>query len=210
MIHFIHQLAYYITFEVMECSWDDLIKRLRRAESLDEVIEAHEDFLQTLLKKSLLDDESRDHLMHLRAIYDRILEFQSILSRLYVAAIAEAEARFEDANLVRQRERSREYGTNAEQESLVRIRKLEFSETIKEMKSQMKIVSQSYQDMVRTFLLQLAVSGDRSLQCLSFRVDFNQHYKKMDARLHTPLTFQHSRMRESMQGSSQPSHVSRV
>ena len=37
MIHFIHQLAYYITFEVMECSWDILIKQLRQAESLDQV-----------------------------------------------------------------------------------------------------------------------------------------------------------------------------
>merc|ERR1719232_2380563 len=44
MIHFIHQLAYYITFEVME---------------------AHEEFLQTLLKRALLDDESRELLMQL-------------------------------------------------------------------------------------------------------------------------------------------------
>ena len=105
MIHFIHQLAYYITFEVMECSWDILIKQLRQAESLDQVrlndacndyqtvtsdylklinpkvIEAHEEFLQTLLKRALLDDESRELLMQLRAIYDRILEFQGIQSR---------------------------------------------------------------------------------------------------------------------------------
>ncbi len=52
------------------------------------------------------------------------------------------------------------------------------------------------QDMVRTFLLQLASSQDESLQCLSFRLDFNQHYKRKDARLGTPLTFQHRR--ESM------------
>ena len=45
------------------------------------VIEAHEEFLQTLLKRALLDDESRELLMQLRAIYDRILEFQGIQSR---------------------------------------------------------------------------------------------------------------------------------
>ncbi len=50
-----------------------------------------------------------------------------------------------------------------------------------------------FQDMVRTFLLQLACSQDQSLQCLSFRLDFNQHYKRKDARLGTPLTFQHKR-----------------
>ena len=110
MIHFIHQLAYYITFEVMECSWDILIKQLRQAESLDQVgfndaiivrrsltfylksnskvIEAHEEFLQTLLKRALLDDESRELLMQLRAIYDRILEFQGIQSRRVHCALS--------------------------------------------------------------------------------------------------------------------------
>ena len=54
MIHFIHQMAYYITFEAIECSWDILVKNLNRAESLDEIIEAHEQFLETLLKRALL------------------------------------------------------------------------------------------------------------------------------------------------------------
>jgi gamma-tubulin complex component 3 len=131
---------------------------------------------------ALLDDESQNHLMHQRAIYNRILEFQSVFSRLCVATIPEAEAIFEDAHLVRHRARSRQYGTNAEQEARVRIRKIGLSGTIEGMKSQMKIVSQRYQDMVHTFLMQLAVSSDQSLQCLSFRVDFNQHHKRWDAR----------------------------
>ncbi len=93
MVHFIHQLAYYITFEVMECSWDVLNKELKTAESLDEVIGAHEVFLKTLLSKSLLDERSRELLTQLRAIYDRIIEFQGIQSKLYVAAVTEAEER---------------------------------------------------------------------------------------------------------------------
>jgi len=50
--------------------------------------------------------------------------------------------------------------------------------------------------MVRTFLLQLASSQDQSLQFLSFRLDFNQHYKRKDARLSAHLTYQGRR--ESM------------
>ncbi len=93
MVHFIHQLAYYITFEVMECSWDVLIQRLRGAESLDGVIEAHEEFLKTLLSKSLLDERSRELLTQLRAIYDIIIEFQGIQNKLYISAVAEVEER---------------------------------------------------------------------------------------------------------------------
>jgi len=68
------QLAYYTAFEVMECSWDQLVKQLKLAENLDEVIEAHNLFLETLIKRALLDERSRDILTQLRAIYDRIVE----------------------------------------------------------------------------------------------------------------------------------------
>jgi gamma-tubulin complex component 3 len=77
----------------MECSWDELIRTLRSAESLDEVIGAHEIFLRTLVKRSLLDEGSRDLLTQLRAIYDRIIEYQGIQSKLYISAVAEVEAR---------------------------------------------------------------------------------------------------------------------
>ena len=62
----------------MECSWDQLVKQLKLAENLDEVIEAHNLFLETLIKRALLDERSRDILTQLRAIYDRIVEFSNI------------------------------------------------------------------------------------------------------------------------------------
>ncbi len=76
------QLAYYTAFEVMECSWDQLVKQLKLAENLDEVIEAHNLFLETLIKRALLDERSRDILTQLRAIYDRIVEFSNIQVKL--------------------------------------------------------------------------------------------------------------------------------
>jgi gamma-tubulin complex component 3 len=48
--------------------------------------------------------------------------------------------------------------------------------------------------MVRTFLLHLNCSLDQSLQFLSFRLDFNEFYKKKDARLGTSQTLQHRRL----------------
>jgi gamma-tubulin complex component 3 len=62
----------------MECSWDQLVRQLKEAENLDEVIEAHKEFLDTLVKRALLDERSRDVLTQLRAIYDRIVEFSNI------------------------------------------------------------------------------------------------------------------------------------
>ena len=73
----------------MECGWHDLNKMLNTAESLDDVIAAHEDFLSTLVSRALLDERSRDILNQLRAIYDRILEFQVIANRIHDDAVEE-------------------------------------------------------------------------------------------------------------------------
>ena len=62
---------------------------MNTAESLDEIISAHEEFLGTLVARALLDDRSRDVLTQLRAIYDRILEFQTIANRIHDDAVEE-------------------------------------------------------------------------------------------------------------------------
>lgn len=195
MIHFVHQMAYYTAFEVMECSWDELIQQLHSAENLDEVIEAHEQFLNSVVRRALLGENSRELLTQMRAIYDRIVEFDAIQLRLYAAGMAELEARRAHETQIAARSRKGQYGITQEVEDADLQRRHTFAvETMPKLETQLKIVSQSYQDMVRTFLLQLTCSQDQSLQCLSFRLDFNEHYKRKDARLGTPLTFQHRRL----------------
>lgn len=200
MIHFIHQMAYYITFEVMECSWDELIKRLRQAESLDEVIEAHEIFLNMLCKRALLDENSSSLLDELRSIYNIIINFQSIQNRIYVASVAEFEARIEHTEKIRRNQKARKYGLTEQDELDQRRRRRKFEKEILEpLKQEMKCASQSYQNQVQAFLMLLAHNQDQDLQFLSFWLDFNQHYKKRNARLGAPLTF--LARRESMQNS---------
>jgi len=195
MIHFVHQLAYYTTFEVMECSWDLLEKQLGQSSNLDEVIEAHNEFIETLVKHALLDERSRDLLTQLRAIYDRIVEFQNIQNKLYLEAVAELEARRSHEDEINSRTRRGQYGITNQEERREKRRKEEFSKTVlPKIEAELKIVSQSYQDMVKTFLLQLSCSQDQSLQFLSVRLDFNEHYKRKDSRLGAPLTFQHKRL----------------
>ncbi|TMS11867.1 Gamma-tubulin complex component 3 [Larimichthys crocea] len=77
MVHFIHQMQYYITFEVLECSWDELWNKVQQAQDLDHIIAAHDVFLDTIISRCLLDNNSRSLLNQLRAIFDQIIEFQS-------------------------------------------------------------------------------------------------------------------------------------
>ena len=100
-------MAYYTAFEVMECSWAELMKQLKSAENLDEVIDAHEEFLNSVVRRALLGDLSRDLLTQIRAIYDRVVELDHMQSRLYAEAVAEADARRNDNNDIQQLERRR-------------------------------------------------------------------------------------------------------
>ena len=95
------------------------------------------------------------------------------------------------------------YGTSEKEEREDRERRRVFArERLGTVRAQLKIVSQSYGDMVKTFLYQLTCSNDDGLQSLSFRLDFNSHYKKKDSRLSRPLMF--SARRLSMSGNNSP------
>ncbi|KAK5987456.1 Spindle pole body component alp6 [Cladobotryum mycophilum] len=62
MIHFVGQLQYYILFEVIESSWDELQKRMRKEDcTLDDIIEAHRRYLEDITHKGLLGPKLRHH-----------------------------------------------------------------------------------------------------------------------------------------------------
>lgn len=55
MIHFINQLQYYILFEVIEASWDQLHAAIHKQDcTLDDLIEAHTKYLKAITHKGLL------------------------------------------------------------------------------------------------------------------------------------------------------------
>merc|ERR1712029_403634 len=100
-----------------------------------------------------------------------------------------------------------DYGTGDQEEEEDRERRRVYLRTkLGSVRAQLKIVSQSYGDMVKTFLFQLTCSNDDGLQSLSFRLDFNSHYKKKDSRLSKPLMF--SARRLSMSGHNSPGMTS--
>lgn len=45
--------------QVLECSWDELLRKVREARDLDHIIAAHQVFLDMILCRCLLDEKSR-------------------------------------------------------------------------------------------------------------------------------------------------------
>ncbi|XP_012712674.2 gamma-tubulin complex component 3 isoform X1 [Fundulus heteroclitus] len=177
MVHFIHQMQYYITFEVLECLWDELWSKVQQAQDLDHIIAAHDVFLDTIISRCLLDNNSRSLLNELRAIFDQIIEFQNVQDSLYRSALEELTLRLQFEEKKQQREEEGEWGVTAEQESEEKRRIQEFQDTIPKMRSELRVLTHFYQNTIQQFLVLLMMSPDESLRFLSFRLDFNEHYK---------------------------------
>eukprot|EP00750_Incisomonas_marina_P030421 INCI7499.3.p1 GENE.INCI7499.3~~INCI7499.3.p1 ORF type:complete len:369 (-),score=68.23 INCI7499.3:145-1251(-) len=54
MLHFVQNLIYYITVEVLEPRWHSLIVDVKKAATVDDVIQFHQTFLDSCLKECLL------------------------------------------------------------------------------------------------------------------------------------------------------------
>ncbi|XP_048349604.1 gamma-tubulin complex component 3 isoform X1 [Sphaerodactylus townsendi] len=187
MVHFIHQMQYYITFEVLECSWDELWNKVQQAQDLDHIIAAHEVFLDTIISRCLLDTDSRMLLNQLRAVFDQILEFQNAQDTLYRAALEELQLRLQFEERKKERELQGEWGVIASEEEEENKRIKEFQDSIPKMCSQLRLLTHFYQGIVQQFLVLLTTNSDESLQFLSFRLDFNEHYKAREPRLRVSL-----------------------
>lgn len=172
MTHFVQQMQYYIEFEVIECSWSEFIASISTAKHIDALILAHEKFLNIAFARAMLDVDSHDLFQQLRAIYDCILEFNTLVTKYSNCSSASLPGAFcKD-----------EY----EDEAYFTVK--------------FKTIGNTYRSMVNRFLLLLADQRDVDLKFLSTRIDFNEHYRKQNKDLETSFTY--SRHRASLDHSS--------
>ncbi|XP_028405676.1 gamma-tubulin complex component 3 homolog isoform X1 [Dendronephthya gigantea] len=194
MIHFINQMQYYITFEILECCWAELLKKVHESTNLDDIIVAHENFLQYILSSCLIDNQSKDMLDQLRAIFDQIIKFQTTQDTLISRALFELELRKKKTDEIKENTEEGRWGFTAAEEEREEWRQEDFrTEFLPVQRAQLQIVSQSYENLVEQFLLKLTSHSDVNLRFLSFRLDFNEHYKKKEPRLRSTLSVKYSR-----------------
>ncbi|XP_049821889.1 gamma-tubulin complex component 3-like [Aethina tumida] len=150
MIHFFNQLQYYFMFEILECSWVQLMDKLHKAKSLDDSVIAHNFFLKSLKKEF---DALQSELY--RASHEENLAFKAFLKTNNYA---------EDVSL-------------SEEEDKEEIaRRANYTLNLLTIKSQMSTLSQRYQSNLEKYLKILSSSANISLQLLSTRINFNNYY----------------------------------
>ena len=195
MVHFIHQMQYYILFEVIECSWVAFIKRVQSAKALDDILEAHEQFLNAVRVGIFLDSETKQTLfLHLDIIYDSIMKLEDWQQDFYSIVFNEVKSRKNFEKQIVQSEKSGAYGVTTEKRFERDQARKQFEESMSSMKKKLDGVGNGYEKYVNDFLLMLTSSKYQNLQRFGIRLDFNEFYKKRDQRLKHPLTYEHMRM----------------
>jgi gamma-tubulin complex component 3 len=98
MIHFIGQLQYYILFEVIESSWDELQTAIHKEGcTLDDLIKAHTKYLNAITHKGLLGAKKKHHgevdentfMVQLGEILRLMLSYRDAVDGLYSWSVSE-------------------------------------------------------------------------------------------------------------------------
>ena len=198
MIHFTSNLHNYIMFEVLETSWENLVKAFRSAKDLDELVKAHDTYLDTILSKSLIaagansldgahdgDDQlsGLDH-SHLRKIlyllFDLIIKFCGVQRRLYTKIMAHVHRLNQAQQDIYERTQAGKWGINSsEEQASVELEEGREEDKInREYTAQLREISLDYRSTMQQFLDLLKSSADmENLRFLRFRLDFNLFYQ---------------------------------
>lgn len=119
MIHFVNQLQYYILFEVIEASWDQLQAAISKPDcTLDDLIEAHTKYLKAITHKGLLgsarssltgtrEDSFTSQLHYILKI---MLSYKEAVDGLYSFSVAEFTRRQELAAKIETRTAQGKWG----------------------------------------------------------------------------------------------------
>ncbi|CAL8095288.1 unnamed protein product [Calicophoron daubneyi] len=175
--HCVQQLQYYVNFEVLECAWEILVKQIRAAADLDEVIEAHQAFLSSVITRCLLDASSRPLIGQLRTIFDLILNFAQLHYELDAVAETELATRERYSQDMAGETRRGKWGTDTAREFQEKARRAQFVlRTIGPFQARVRILASSYREMVISFIRMLCEHPDPSLRYLAEHLNFNGHY----------------------------------
>ncbi|KAI2469463.1 spindle pole body component alp6 [Annulohypoxylon bovei var. microspora] len=107
MVHFVGQLQYYILFEVIESSWTELQQKLRKENAtLDDVIYAHSNYLNSITHKGLLgarrrrfaanagaasgvDEDDNSYMIQLGELLRTMLAYRDCVDGLYSWSVSD-------------------------------------------------------------------------------------------------------------------------
>lgn len=114
MVHFVNQLQYYILFEVIESSWETLQNTITKPDAtLDDLIEAHTKYINTIVQKGLLASSAEREdgfLVQLHNMLKCMLSYREVVESLYSFSVAEYTKRQQFASRIEKRTAQGKWG----------------------------------------------------------------------------------------------------
>lgn len=189
MMHFVGQIQVYILFEVIECKWLEMARSIEAAESIDDILRAQQRFLDEIKSQIFLDEDSRKVSGTLETIYRMVLMLEGWQDKFYARCAEELRQRRELEDAVAASEAIGQYGTTKEQQFDRDQQQKVFQQHLQKLQMALKKIAYTYEQAVRQFLLLLAEAEDYNWQMFGTRIDYNDYFKKNDARLQEQGTF---------------------
>ncbi|KAG1754022.1 gamma-tubulin complex, component 3 [Suillus paluster] len=168
MIHFMRQMQAYTQLEVIECSWKGLMEFFAKREGdLDAMIDAHQLYLDRMVKKVLLitpkAGREESLLTQVREVFSTILQFREAIDNFYNYTLSES------ARLDQARDAARGVYTApaslAHTQSLSQIRKL------------LREYSTAFSDRMQIIVQALQSHPDLDCRFLGIRLSFSEFYR---------------------------------
>jgi len=165
MIHFVYNLQYYMMFEVIETSWEDFMKGMESAKNLDELIAAHQEYIEHILQRALMARGTEGLKGHLDSIFKLIIQFRHSQDNLYDQADSLID-RYKEQ--VRQQEASEDWAPETE------LPRRMTAQAQKQLAPVLAEYEKYFQDFWKS--LEENTSKVSELQSIAFRLDFNEFY----------------------------------
>ncbi|KAG8759034.1 Microtubule-nucleating Tub4p (gamma-tubulin) complex component [Serendipita sp. 396] len=174
MIHFMRQLQAFCQLEVIECSWKELMDFVNKKEGdLDGLVQAHRNYLDRMVKKILLMSPKlgkEEHLLiHLRELFNNILQFRDAAETLYNYCLAEA------ARADSERDHDRGVYTMPETDQLSASHKS--ADSLPRILRRVKEYSGLFSERAQSIVHALQVHQDLDCRFLSVRLNFSDFYR---------------------------------
>ncbi|KAG0446741.1 hypothetical protein HPP92_028682 [Vanilla planifolia] len=175
MNHFVTHFQYYIMFEVLEISWAHFVDEMDSSKDLDDLLIAHEKYLNSIVEKSLLGERSHGIIRTLFVLFDHILCFRSLADRWF-ERIYELQLRG------RSKSKSKSKGDSQKGSWIDGGRKsliLLSQEFFVKMSEDLDTITKDYSVVLKAFISQLPMQQHIDLKFLLFRLDFTEYYTRV-------------------------------
>ncbi|XP_013167226.1 PREDICTED: gamma-tubulin complex component 3 homolog isoform X1 [Papilio xuthus] len=179
-----------------EPAWAELLAAAASGHHLDSLLRLHHNALERHSIHAMIHHTTQELQSYLGNVLNETLALRSFETTLHAGIRAELDRRDRIEQLKAEKLARGEYAFTAADEVQDKEKRKIFLQFLANRKADLNVWTRTYRGHVTTLILKLALHAEISLQTLAFRLDYSDFYKRGDAKLHEPLTYQHKRLSE--------------